>query len=81
MKLHDVSFFFNHEEGPKAHIVLSDIDDSWPITLKINSSIDELSNPRITFYLASHQNLLDFIASLQSQFDKYLEEKERQENV
>lgn len=81
MKLHDVSFFCDHEEGPKAVIDLQSINDSWPITLRINQDGKYLGSPRIIIHLASEQNLLDFIASLQSQFDKYLEGKERQENV
>lgn len=76
MKLNDVCLFCDDpDRGPKVHISRDKNDNLWPVTLKITSTDQPYSSPRITFFMTEAQ-LLTMIESFQRSFDSYVEERD-----
>lgn len=75
MRHYDTSFFCEEGKGPKVFVERSEPGDQfgWPIFVKINTKGDRLTDPSVTFYLKTTEDLLEFKHSIVLAVNKSVE--------
>ena len=72
MKFYSMSFFVDKDtlsHGPRTKLKIIEPIDPWPISLNINSS--QPSKDGITIHLKNEFQLIQFVNSVKSSYNKY----------